>query len=281
MDEEKRLIRSNARCSPKSHGKGEMCLTVKEMHQIAKDAKVPIVKDKKKLTDLLNSKLNCQDDKCWVDILGKTALKANFRPDVPSVWAEKPTQWLSNFDISKVMVQYTEKYKQFAFLGVAPLDFSSSNVCGVYRLCDFNLFDLLASGKKEFGIVINLDKFGNGGSHWVALYCSCKPKSKMFGMCYYDSCGFPPKKETRDFIVKVKKEAGLFFRDKMVDFDKRFVTMYNTRQHQKKHSECGMFSMVFLISCLERKDYASVCEEMSVGSDDLINAHRKLLFYVK
>lgn len=293
------LIAANGICSPKANGNLKRfgsCIPPQDMKTIANaynktaSDKIPIqhMLDQQTLKNTLNRRLGCNGEKCWlqspaiqnVQGLYDKLIKL-YRPDMPKSWLTNPTEWLSNVDIEKVMKQYEENHPKFKFLGVFSIDFYSDEVCKHYSICNFNVFDFLATGKKEFGIVLNLDTYHGSGSHWVSIFACFNPKDPKFGLCYYDSGARGPPSHAVHFLKQVKKDARLFFKDQINDFDKRFKTQTNAKEHQKKNTECGVFSMIFLIMCLENRDknYDSICDMLHVGSDDFINRFRRKLYH--
>jgi len=301
------LVNANGVCSPKAHGnykKYGICIPQKYMRDIAQrynkqhpDNSISPISFKS-ISDLKNEldiRLGCKgkSEKCWLrsklvhntDALYEK-LNKMYRPDMPSSWKLNPKEWLSNLDIENVMLQYEDLYPNFKFLGVFSVDFYTDNVCHHYSFCNFNLFDFLATGKKQFGMVINLDKYSGSGTHWVSLFASFDIKDPKFGFCYYDSGAKPPPMLAKHFLKQLKEEANLFFKDhfnKEISFDKRFKKQCNSKEHQKENTECGMFSMLFLIMCLENKQlsYNEICNTLHEGSDDVVNSYRQKLYHAK
>lgn len=246
-----------------------------------------IMKSPSVLKQELDRRFQCRNEKCWLeqnvvrqklDLVHK--LDMLYRPKMPESWKVNSHEWLSDDDIRKVMKQYEALYKHFGFMGVFPIDFKEKDVCTLYKVCAFNVFDFLASGKKELGLVLNLDKHTGSGSHWVAVFVSLNPKSSKFGMCFYDSGGVLPPQHTVNFLKEIREDARLYFKDSVPNFDKRFKTQYNVKKHQVKNTECGMFSMLFLIACLEHKsaDYNKICNMMKERWDEEAHTYRKRLF---
>jgi len=89
---------------------------------------------------------------------------------------------------------------------------------------------------KHVGIVFNLDKHNLSGSHWVSMFLDLDNKD----VYYFDSNGVKPPKEIKDLIQKLQKE-------------KRFKVHINDYEHQFQNTECGMYSMYFIISMLTEK----------------------------
>ena len=123
--------------------------------------------------------------------------KNTFRPRKPDEWYEDKYTWLDTYNILDIMTQYQFKYDNFMFLGAFPIDFASSDYLGkciVQEMCDINLKKLLNKNINSFGVIFNLDKHNEPGSHWVGSYCSFNPKNENYGIYFYDSyaSGPPP-----------------------------------------------------------------------------------------
>lgn len=260
---------------------------------------------KKALENALGPK--CRDDpaRCLID---HPAVRANnplhahlrnlyFRPDMPASWRRNPREWLNTFDILKVLSQYEVKYTKFKFLGVHPLDFklrAANSQCVVPQtnVCKFNALDFLSSVGKDrknaIGMVINLDTHDKSGSHWVALYACFNPRSKRFGVCYYDSAGQAPLPPVQEFMKELYEDSQRLFNEigmAPAVFKRKFKVVYNNVQHQFKNTECGMFSMIFLILCIEdtshKKSFDDLLGSFKKHFDDRIHEHRKMLYASK
>lgn len=171
------------------------------------------------------------DEVCVVDKLNADAdpdIAKHLRPKMPSEWKREPRTWLTNFNIDVVMSQYEDKYPDFTFLDVYPSDFCSYN-----GLCDIPL------DGRYYGMVINLSDHRGSGSHWTALFVCTNSALPCYGVYYYDSVGNPPPKEMKDLMDTLKKKGG-----------KKFKYVINKKQHQFKNTECGMFSMFYIIKWL-------------------------------
>lgn len=302
---EKHLINVFGKCSPlgvDNINSTNLCLGLNELvtlaamynntvtnnrHKIAKTH----FKNPTKLINALDKKLHtvCAkgDDFCWInqpfvkmsDIY--TKIRDNFRPLKPSSWIANSKTWLNTNDIFNVMIQYTKKYNFFSFPGVFPVDFmdtyNNSSQCITREMCGFNLKELIGKGKNEIGFVINLDKHDEPGSHWVAIYGNADPMSKKFGLCYYDSMGYPYNRYIDKFFTIYKEQATTLHGEKVM---KKFQVKHNSIKHQHKNTECGIYSMIFLILCIENKNetFDKTLKRIGVKSDDLINEYRNKLY---
>lgn len=226
-------------------------------------------KYKKYLVGELNKAFpECRNQACWLDKLDKMEARYNeklreriFRPIGP----QGKFEWLNTININQVMNQYTDKYDDFLFLGAVPMDFYEINA---NRIKDLNYKELLDGGINKLGIVFNLDNHTQPGSHWVAGLIDLKNGN----IYYYDSYGTRPGKRVREFYHKIAN-----FMDKELNIKPNID--YNRKRHQYKDSECGMFSIHFIISLLEGKDFKSICN--SQINDDDVNKLRDKYFIIK
>jgi len=302
------------KCAPSKSFKDGSCLSLKSLKLIAENYnkknqdKIKISEDKNDLVNQLEKKLSktCDNQTCWLrlDVVQeiendkiKEEIKENtFRPEGPT----KKYEWLSTTDINSVISQYQEKYKNFLFLGAVPADFEELPVLGI---SDLNFKDLEKEGKTKIGLVINQDEHWKSGSHWVGLFIDFN-KNAIY---YFDSVGSPPLKLTKKFITRVAKymyfrkykeelpvnnvlkifktlqnlpenKLNTFINEKKYlqnlinDFDIRF----NNIQHQFDNSECGVYSINFIINLAEGKKFDDVIT--NVKKDEIMNQNRKIFF---
>lgn len=303
MNSKRRKAKEQLFCSPDRFEMGQKdktCMSLGELQDVARDFNknkvqtkratpkrvIKIKNDKKEMFEELKEKLGkvCGDaDHCWVqqDFVSQETknkiLEKAFRPLKPKSWYDNRQTWLNTFDILKVMKQYENKYKDFTFLGVFPIDFAGNdaygNCVGGSNMCHFSLHKMLHNGKKRFGMVLNLDRHDESGSHWVAFYCNLNPRKKNFGVYYYDSVAHPPPREVASFMKQIEKESYDVFSKKVAD---RFAMRYNKVQKQFNNYDCGVFSEVFLTQILKDIPFDDICRRMH--TDDEINKLRDVLY---
>ena len=276
------------KCAPNKKYQDGTCFTLDNLHLLAKNYnklyndKINITNDKKQilkeLTNKMKVKYDCMDQACWLktNIVNNTGdediKKYTFRPDGP----KKQFEWLSTRDIDKVMAQYERKYTNFTFLGALPNDFEELPFLGIY---DINLSEV----KKEtpiLGAVINLDVHTQSGSHWVALYANLN-ENRIY---YFDSFGKKPGKRIRHFTNRIlnymhnKNKEKINTKDflKEYKFSDKYDIRYNKKQHQFKNSECGVYSMNFIIRLLHGEDFDSIVD--NITNDDEMNKCRNAYF---
>ena len=210
---------------------------------------------------------NCNNEVCWIN---SSFIKKMNNDDI-SNYTFKPKgpkgkyDWLSTTDIEDAMFQYEEKYKDFKFLGAVPYDFAELSDLLPYNLKVKNLID---EGKNRIGMVINLDPHYKSGSHWVSFYTNLKKRQVYF----FDSYGSKPGKNISRFVKKFyhnMKGGGKYSDD---DLDIR----YNKIRHQFNNSECGVYSMNFIIRLLGDETFDNITNNITKDAD--MNACRNKYF---
>ncbi len=295
------------KCAPSKKYSDGSCFTLDSLKKIATNYnkknpnKINLNLSKAQLVNELEKKLEnkCSDQTCWLRLdivkeLENEDIETNtFRPKGPS----KKYEWLSTSHINEVIEQYQKIHNNFLFLGAVPLDFEDLPVLGISNL---NFADLEKQGKTKIGLVINLDEHWKDGSHWVGLF-SDLANNQIY---YFDSLGKKPLKRTRKFVnklakylyskkygeklpindilQKIKKIGGK--NDKNLDasphlkklMDGNFDIRYNHIQHQFDNSECGVYSINFIIRLVSGESFDSVIN--NITKDEEMNANRKVYF---
>ena len=108
-------------CNPlvkQSKISNKSCLTPTVIEQLKESWNVSHTNDLIKSTkptaiwkELKNNLAVCEDEKCWLKTIKddnvRHKLEENiFAPEHPEEWHSNPSQWLTNFDILKVLKQY-------------------------------------------------------------------------------------------------------------------------------------------------------------------------------
>lgn len=287
-------------CAPYVKSRDVSCFDMGQLKNIAGNynkinpknkIKISRSKSKKaqsKLWESINEKLSseCSDEKCWSKFSTNIEMaKKRFRPDMPSTWKNNPREWLSNFDIQKVMKQYENN--TFRFLGVFPSDYDyklAMNVCVSEELCNIDIQQFKNEGVTGLGIVFNTDPHYSSGSHWVAVYVGlCEDKNGVrednkFGFFYYDSNAMGPSEYIKRLYESIKKQIEeIQKKEKGKKRQKKFELKSNPNRHQFKNTECGMFSMNFIINMRKSKTFNKIVDEKL--TDDMIFQKRKDFYY--
>lgn len=198
----------------------------------------------------LKTRLHCEKEDCWLSQIKNDQLKKQidryiFAPDSPPSWDKNPNEWLSNYDILNVLEQYELTYPHFEFLGPSPIDFDTivNHRCVYRELCKFNLKSYLDKGKTKIGIIFNLDKHTGPGTHWVSLFIDTVDRF----LFYFDSNGEKIPAEIANLAKRVEDQA--------IALDMRLEFYTNRIQHQRSNTECGMYSLFFIITMLLGKTH--------------------------
>ncbi len=307
----KDIIDPDMKCAPSKKFTNGSCFTVEALRKIAENYnkrnsnKIDTTLNKEGLVDELEKKLSnkCSEQTCWLrlDIVqeldNEDILSNTFRPKGPS----KKYEWLSTTHINDVIEQYQYNHKDFIFLGAVPSDFEELPILGISNL---KFESLEKEGKHKIGMVINLDEHNKDGSHWVALYFDLK----KYQIYFFDSLGRKPIKRIRKYINKITKylymkkyQEELPVNDvikkiKIIKtlpkekLDKAVSKIpylhnllgggidirYNNIQHQFENSECGVYSINFIVRLVSGESFDSIIND--VTKDDEMNLNRKVYF---
>jgi hypothetical protein len=296
------------KCAPSKKYTDGSCFTIGSLQKIAEahnrffggdsDKLIKISESKKDLvTELTNRISKCGTDQlCWLDINWVKQIKDydihnnTFRPKGP----QGRFKWLSTTNINDIMGQYEQKYVDFKFLGAVPIDFEDLPPLGISDL-DFD--QLFNSGKKKIGLVINLDEHWKKGSHWVSMFANLENNN----IYYFDSYGIKPRNKITEFVKKIalwcykRNKLGIqygsskdkelndtesnFMRAKKNKYEEQMNISYNKIRHQFKNSECGVYSVNFILRLLKGELFDNICS--NITTDDQVNECRKVYFRFK
>ena len=216
----------------------------------------------------------CDIESCWLkqkfmqNNLNSELLNYTFSPDAPDSWKGNEHEWLSSVDIEKVMKQYEKKYPSFKFIGPSPIDFDTKKMYGECvwdELCKFNIKNMLNKGVNKVGIIFNTDPHYESGSHWISMFVDLI-KNKIY---YFDSVGDAAPSEVDVLAERIQKQGVSM---------KRTMTYENTEgvSHQKQNTECGVYSIYFIVSMLEGDEFDKFKHE--IINDGKIFTYRDKFF---
>jgi hypothetical protein len=241
-----------AKCSPGSKEFNFTCYSKKELLYMKKrwnirhpDCKIKTNKPIQIWRFLKkNLSKSCNIETCWINNKFPKLLKKQkhiFAPKYPNSWRKKSNEWLSSVDIMNVMKQYEHQYKCFDFIGPSPIDYDThilNGECVWKELCEFNLKNHINNKKNKIGVIFNLDPHYKQGSHWVALFINIQKKQ----INYFDSYGEDPEPQIYKFIKNIYNQGS--------KLNILFDININKIRHQFSDSECGMYSLYFIIQML-------------------------------
>ena len=271
-------------CSPKpiNHINEYSCYTNKALLKLktmwnARHEDVIITSDEPKeihrqLTNYLADV--CEKESCWLkqhSEFGKdtTDLVESFAPVSSETWKKNPREWLDSTDIIKVMKQYEKANPDFEFVGPSPIDFDTRMLYGECvwdELCNFSLSEQIKRGKTKVGFVFNTDPHNKPGEHWISMFLDINEKF----IFYFDSTGDKIPKKIK-VLVKRIQEQGL-----LLGLDIKYDDTHKV-PHQKKNTECGMYSLFFIAYMLENKINAEFLKDNIIG-DEYVAKYRNIFF---
>lgn len=206
----------------------------------------------------LKKHLKCKDDECLIQYSENPSLLDMMRllPKGP----DKVNGWLSNTDINNILKRYAPTKKKYVHLGTVPVDFETvSNKNWHVSVAD--VIRSVQSGYQRLSMVINMDPSWKSGSHWVALYISVPDRS----IEYFNSTGRLPPKPVDTFMKSLLKVLP-----------NKFSIKINRVQHQFADTECGMYSVIYIIKRLNGKSFDAITRRVIL--DDTINKCRSVYF---
>lgn len=267
------------------------------------------------LVHMLGERLKdkCSDQKCWLTLDFMKNIKSldYFRPDSP----QGKFEWLSTIDIRDSLKQYEKKFRDFKFFGAVPMDFAdldcyddinSANYGALFKQGKtklgyvFNLDESYKSGSHWVAMFADLTK---GHIFYFDSFAQ-KPEKRVRslmrkivryltderGMSLNENIGSSGSSPGtgRSLIKEVKQDIA----EKEKKFSKsqnpnrsasdgggaqNMIRIdYNNIQHQQKNTECGVYSMNFLIRMARGDEFHQLCEK--IVRDDKINKCRKVYF---
>ena len=295
------------KCAPSKRfdSDARTCFSIQQLQSIAHSYnkttsnKIIVTNDKKDLLRKLISKLDkaCNDQVCLLqesfvrNVDDFDMLYNTFRPQGPSY----KFQWLSTSDINQVMIQYMEAYKDFIFFGALPIDFKEIKVPISFDNFFKTLSNMYKDGKRRIGYVFNMDRHDQSGSHWMGLFAdlgknqvyffdsaedhsSHKPKKQIIGLmktiaiwCYFHNI---KKQEPNSELCSLE-----FFGNSKNVVEKVIDVQYNKVQHQRGNSECGVYSINFIVRLLKGDSFNTIIDKPI--DDKTINDFRKIIFRFK
>jgi hypothetical protein len=199
-------------------------------------------------------------------------MREAFRPAGPAGQYE----WLSTSQIRNVLLQYEKIYPDFVILGPVPIDF-----CALTgnEVCNLSIRRSIANGKRRIGIVFNTDPSTAPGKHWISMFIDMRDKNpNHWEIDYFDSFGQAPlPAEVRSLIDNLQSQNAGRFR---LNLNCKIVPggiCTVSRRHQYKNTECGVYSINFIVERLAGRSWADIVIR-EPKDDDTINNLRKSYF---
>jgi hypothetical protein len=277
-------------CSPKTkiEKKSYTCFTSDQLHKMRDiwnarhyDQQIN-TNDSKEIWNKLKNFYSriCNKESCWIKQITKGTsmekeleedLLDSFAPESPDEWKKNPNEWLSSVDIIEVMSQYEKAYKCFEFLGPSPIDYDTHKLygeCVWEELCHFNLQDQITNGKTKIGIIFNTHTHDKPGEHWISVFININT-GKIF---FFDSAGSKIPTQIKKFVDNVEEQGRKLTKPISFTFDQNYPV-----EHQYKNTECGIYSLFFIVHMLEDKITGDYLKN-HVLKDEYMQQFRKVYF---
>jgi len=277
---------SKINCSPKDKNKINKfsCYTDNNLYKLRnlwnirhKDMIIS-TNDTKEIHKLLTQHMSnvCNKESCWLkqkfisSDISKDMMES-FAPKSPKEWKQNPNDWLSTTEIMKVMKQYEKAYNCFDFIGPSPIDFDTKLMygeCVWNEICNFSISEQIKNGKTKIGFIFNTDTHEKPGQHWISLFVNIK-KSQIF---YFDSVGEKATKQVMDLVNRIISQGNKENPKIKFKFDSNVGV-----EHQYGSSECGIYSIFFIVHMLEDKITKHYLKN-HILKDEYMQKFRKIYF---
>jgi len=248
---------------------GDICsrdTIIGSMQKFVKQATGKVVNDPREILSHMNKILNCDRESCvlshpdFVQTIGPDVAekekKERMRPKGPS----DNDNLLNNFNIDEVLNQYTKSnpvfhhipYKMIDFAETEPSEFSRMYSRGMNQehiksllLSFMNPEMFVNSVKKCAGVVLNTDISSGRGKHWFALFFDFRNINHIT-LEYFNSSGNMMTQEVHEFMIKFQKKVR-----KLLPQSECTIETASSIQLQESQTECGVYSLVYIILRLE------------------------------
>ena len=182
------------------------------------------------------------------------------------------TEWLSDSNIEKILIQLARKYKHFYYFPYQMIDFALFDT----KFAKANYPKLISAGYTQFGVVINTDRWSrenSTGLHWFVIVIDAKTDKKTITIEYFNSSGNPPQKEILIWFTKTKIHIENVMKDRKVEF-----TQITNRQIQFDDHSCGVYCLFYIYSRLKGILHSKFANKSNNVNDNIVLRFRKFLF---
>ena len=220
------------RCVIKSNNK-DSCFPKEVLIRIGNSLNIKNFKNHNDLIKKIKQKLNCNDniDKCIGKSINKNLTLKYLKAEAPKYI------WLSNLEIDDVLKNWENKYSNFKAFDTTVNDFQDINN-------EFKYFNIrkYQPNYNKLCIILNTANSNESGEHWVSLFINLQKNY----IAYFDSTGDLPSKDVFRFMKKVNSQCN--------NINIPMNIYINKKEHQKGDGECGIYSLNFIVECLNGKN---------------------------
>lgn len=191
-------------------------------------------------------------------------LANRFKPSGPA----NSTAWLNNDNIDHTIHQWSKIYPKFLHIPFQMIDFDKNET----HLALVNLVEEYQKGIRRMGCVINTDKSSGSGIHWFCIYIDMTD-DKKWTLEYFDSAGDYPKKSVHQWLNNQRALLSEAHPGQTVEV----VDVTRSNQLQRSSTECGVFSLWYILSRLNGIP-CSYFSQPNAVDDKMMYKFREFLF---
>ena len=250
---------------------------------ISKEKLIKLSNNRKELLSQLKTRLQdfCDNEMCWKGLDFVKSLKDleidkfTFRPEGP----KSSHGWLNTLHINNILEQYMKIYNNYYHLGTVPIDFNKLPILGIKDL-DYN--ELEKQGYNKFSMVINTDEHYKSGQHWIAVFIDTENNNTQLGgkidrkvgkVYFFDSVGTIPEDRVIEFLAS---SAKYIMKKYKIKYLKDLDIKHNHIQHQQGNTECGIYSVNFILRLLKGESYNDIIKRQMTDTE--VHKCRKVYF---
>lgn len=186
-----------------------------------------------------------------------------FKPEGPA----NSTKWLNNDNIDYVINQWSKIYPGFLHVPFQMVDFDENQT----HLATLDLVKEYEKGARKMGCVINTDRSTGSGIHWFCIFIDMN--SPKWTLEYFDSAGEYPKRSVHVWLNKQRANLAKRFTSQAIEV----IDVTRSNQLQRSTTECGVFSLWYILSRLNGVPYTYFSQPNAIN-DDMMYKFRQFLF---
>jgi hypothetical protein len=202
----------------------------------------------------------------------KNMLKKHFRPFGPAFTKEL----VSDMHIDENLAQWSTIWPDFHNFKFQMIDFKAQNNGKGTDIVTTTLNNIYSSGKRTFGFVINTDLYSGGGKHWMAVFGDMRSNDE-WSVEFFNSSSRPPHLNIQEWMEDKKKEMRSISSSKGISPKIKLIRVV-IRQLQFGMSECGIYSLYYIMARLYGEHYSVFNGKVSMKDDLIEKKIRPLLF---
>lgn len=275
------VVPNVSECSVSNDPSKTVCTNPKYVDIIRKKLKISSDNDEDVIEDLKKNS-GCETERCAIESVAtkspdlssvaKKAIEEDFKLKGPA----NSTKLLNNSNIDKIIAQLAQKNPGLYAMDFHMINFDVFNN-GNMPLNKISLAtDIYESGKNMFSVVLNTDKYGNGGIHWFCMFCDFRPSGSSkdpFTIEYFNSSGRHPLASVSRWMIRQKCDFEKAHPDKNIVISQR-----HPFAHQTGETECGVYCIYYITTRVKNIHDRKFFETPPRIPDDEMESFRSEIF---